>query len=57
MSIDEALQEIQRQKGRQFDPLVADALINLFQQDAGVSSGVPVAGAPAPLPRPSPASS
>jgi HD-GYP domain-containing protein (c-di-GMP phosphodiesterase class II) len=58
MSTDEALREIQRQKAWQFDPLVADALIGLVQQEAaGVYGGVPVAGAPTPVARPSPAPS
>jgi hypothetical protein len=58
MSMDEALQEIERQKGRQFDPHVADALIGLVRQGAGnVYDGVPVMGAPTPVPRTSPAPS
>jgi HD-GYP domain-containing protein (c-di-GMP phosphodiesterase class II) len=58
MSMEEALQEIERQKGRQFDPLVADVLIGIVRQEVGnVHDSVPVTGAATPLPRTSPAPS
>lgn len=58
MSMGEALQEIERQKGQQFDPVVAEALIGLVRQEAdSVSEGAPVTGTSTPVPRTSPAPS
>ncbi len=58
MPVDEALAEIESQKGRQFDPVVAEALIDIIRREANhVFEGVPVATAPAPVPQPSPAPS
>jgi len=59
MSMDEALAEIDRQKGRQFDPVVAEALIDIIRQEAArVFEGVPVGETPPPAAaQPSPAPS
>lgn len=58
MAVDEALAEIDRQKGRQFDPVVAEALIDIIRQEADhVFEGVPIATAPVPVAQASPAPS
>lgn len=58
MSAEEALAEIERQKGRQFDPVVAEALIDIIHREAGrVFEGVPVSSAPAPVAQTFPAPS
>ncbi len=56
MSVGEALGEIEHQKGRQFDPVVAEALIDLIRQEAGrVPESVPVTDTPPAVIRTSPA--
>ncbi len=58
MAVDEALAEIDREKGRQFDPVVAEALIDIIRQEADhVFEGVPIATAPVPVAQASPAPS
>ncbi len=56
LAVEEALAEIARQKGRQFDPVVAEALIDVVRQEAdAVFADVPAA--PAAVTQPSPAPS
>lgn len=56
MSVEEALEEIEHQKGRQFDPFVAETLIGIIRQKAGrVPERVSGADAPASVIHPSPA--
>jgi len=56
MSVEEALGEIEHQKGRQFDPVVAETLIDLIRQDAGrAPESVPVTDTSPAVIRTSPA--
>jgi hypothetical protein len=56
LSVEEALAEVARQKGRQFDPVVAEALMDVVRREAEtVFADVPAA--PAALTQPSPAPS
>jgi len=41
--VDEAVAEIMRQRGRQFDPQVVDAFVSLLQEDGTIGTGTPQA--------------
>lgn len=58
MPAQEALAEIEREKGHQFDPAVAEALIDVVRREAGrLVEGIPETSTPAPVARTSPAPS
>jgi putative two-component system response regulator len=59
-SVEDALAEIQRQRGRQFDPRIVDAFVAMLHEEGVVrpaSEGLSVLPAPAPAPAPSDAPS
>ncbi|MDR7611922.1 MAG: HD domain-containing protein [Armatimonadota bacterium] len=55
LSVEEALAEIARQKGRQFDPVVAEALIDIVRQESdAVFAEIPATPAATTQPSPAP---